>query len=173
MMKKILLAAALVAAACSCTKEGAARFEGYYSYKLSGNISFEATTPASSDGDTAPYKMTFSISPESGQLNILTEDKKSGAVVLTMNALGGDAVAVTGKAEDSSLTLDDFTKRFSFDLSSTALERTHSFTVSGTGERLDDILIIRFTASGSMDYLGRSYVVSGSEINCVARLNDR
>ena len=142
MMKKILLAAALVAAACSCTKEGAARFEGYYSYKLSGNISFEATTPASSDVDTAPDNMTFSISPESGQLNILTEDKKSGAVVLTMNALGGDAVAVTGKAEDSSLTLDD-------------------------------ILIIRFTASGSMDYLGRSYVVSGSEINCVARLNDR
>ena len=84
-----------------------------------------------------------------------------------------DPAAELFAAARGSLTLDDFTKRFSFDLSSTALERTHSFTVSGTGERLDDILIIRFTASGSMDYLGRSYVVSGSEINCVARLNDR
>ena len=65
-MKKILIAAALMAAACSCTKEGTARFEGYYSYKTSGTISFEATSAASSESELAPDEMTFSISPESG-----------------------------------------------------------------------------------------------------------
>ena len=173
MMKKILIAAALVAAVCSCTKEGAARFEGYYSYKLSGTISFEATAPASSDVGLAPDSMTFSISPESGQLNVLTEDKKSGMVVLTMNALLGDATTMTGKAEGTALTLDDCTKAFSFDLGSTAVERNHSFTISGNGERLDDILMLEFTASGTMEYLGRSYVVTGSDLNCIARLNER
>lgn len=173
MMKKILIAAALVAAACSCTKEGAARFEGYYSYKLSGTISFEATSPASSDVGLAKDNMTFSISPESGQMNVLTEDKKSGMVVLTMNALLGDATTMTGKAEGTTLTLDDCTKAFSFDLGSTAVERNHSFTISGTGERLDDILMLEFTASGTMEYLGRSYVVTGSDLSCIARLNER
>lgn len=173
MMKRILFAAALIAAACSCSKEGAARFEGYYSYKLSGTISFEATTASSASTEIAPDKMTFSIMPESGQLNILTEDRKSGSIVMTMNAVGGDATTTTGKAQGSTLTLDDCTKRMSFDLSSTALERGQSFTLSGSGKRLDDVLIIDFTASGTMDYLGRSYVVTDSDINCVARLNDR
>ena len=172
-MKKILTAAVLIAAVCSCTKEGTARFEGYYSYKTSGTISFEATTSGESDSELAPDSMTFSISPASGQLNVLTGDRKSGAVVLTMNAVAGDAVAVDGKAEGSSLTLDDFTKRVSFDLSSSTVERSHSFTFSGSGERLGDMLLLEFTVSGSMDYLGRSYVVSGSDIDCVARLNER
>ena len=160
-MKKILIAAALMAAACSCTKEGTARFEGYYSYKTSGTISFEATSAASSESELAPDEMTFSISPESGTL------------VLTMNAVAGGVAKVEGKAEGSSLTLEDFSKHVSFELSSSAVERNHDFTFSGSGERLDDMLLIDFTASGSMDYMGRSYVVTGSDIKCVARLNDR
>lgn len=173
MMKRILFAAALLAAACSCTKEGAARFEGYYSYKLSGTISFEATTPGSTTEELAPDNMTFSISPESGQLNILTEDKKSGSVVMTMNAIGGNVSTMKGKAEGNSLVLDDSARRISFELSSTAVDRTQTLTMSGTGKRLDDMLIMEFTASGGMDYLGRSYVVTGSDIDCVARINDR
>lgn len=172
-MKKILIAAALMAAACSCTKEGTARFEGYYSYKTSGTISFEATSAASSESELAPDEMTFSISPESGQLNILTRDRKSGTLVLTMNTVAGGVSKVEGKAEGSSLTLEDFSKHVSFELSSSAVERNHDFTFSGSGERLDDMLLIDFTASGSMDYMGRSYVVTGSDIKCVARLNDR
>lgn len=171
MMKRILIAAALIAAACSCTKEGAARFEGYYSYKTSGTISFEATSAADSSV-LAPDSMTFSISPESGQLNILTRDKKSGAVVLTMNAVAGDVAKVEGKAEGSRLTLEDFTKHVSFELSSSSVERSHDFTFSGSGERLDDMLLLDFAVTGSMEYLGRTYVVTGSDINCVARLND-
>ena len=166
-MKKILIAAALMAAACSCSKEGTARFEGYYSYKTSGTISFEATSAASSESELAPDEMTFSISPESGQLNILTRDRKSGTLVLTMNAVAGGVAKVEGKAEGSSLTLEDFSKHVNFELSSSAVERSRS------GERLDDMLLIDFTASGSMDYMGRSYVVTGSDIKCVARLNDR
>lgn len=173
MMKRILFAAALAAAVCSCTKEGTARFEGYYSYKLSGTITFEATTPASSAVDPAPDNMTFSITPESGQLNILTEDRKSGLATITMNAVGGDVTTTTAKAQGTTLTLDDFRKRVSFDISSTAIERGHILTMSGSGKRLDDVLVIEFTASGSMDYLGRSYVVTGSDIDCVARSNDR
>lgn len=171
MMKRILFAAALLTAACSCTKEGAARFEGYYSYKLSGTVSFEAASSSSTSGGLAPDNVTFTILPESGQLNILTEDKKSGSVLMTLNAVGGDVTTITGKAEGNSLLLDDSAKRIHFEISGTPASR--NLTLSGTGKRLDDMLIIEFTASGGMDYLGRSYVVTGSDIDCVARLNGR
>ncbi len=173
-MRKLFAAGLLTLALCSCSKEGATLFEGYYSYKLSGTVSFLATDSATTDS-AGPDELTLEMSPESGQLNILIKDKASGTVVMTMNALGGGALSVSGKAEGSSLSFEDFTKYMEFeDSEATLISTTTScrLTLSGSGEKLDDVLILSFTASGTMDYKERTYVVSGSEITCIARSNE-
>lgn len=176
-MKKTLLAAAvMLAALCSCTKEGAEKFEGYYSYKLSGTIELK-TTEEQSDADQegtvtiAPDRLTLTLKNEAGQMNILTRDKKSGDMLITMNAMGGDVTTLQATADGDKLEIAPTSRRLPVEM--TAGSSTCTVMLSGTGEKLDDVIIINFTAgSGEYSYLGRKYQVSGSKIECVAKSND-
>lgn len=177
-MKKTLCAAALMLAVlCSCTKEGAKRFEGYYSYKLSGTVSLKAVeeeTDESSDGTVtvAPDELTLSLNPESGQMNILTRDNDSGEMLVTMNAVGGDVTTFEAVASGKQISFSETQKRVSFETSSIST-RSCTLTLSGDGEKLDDVIVISFKAvSGEYSYLGRKYEVTDSKIECVAKSND-
>ncbi len=176
-MKKTLLAALLtIAALTSCTKEGAKLFEGYYSYKLSGTISLTAVADAEateeSGPEIAPDELTLTLAPEAGQMNILTRDRGNGDMVLTMNAIGGDVTTMQAKADGNDLDISPVSKRFTLEI--TAGSKSYTAMIIGTGERLEDVVIINFIAvSGEYSYLGRKYEVTDSNITCVAKSNGR
>lgn len=171
----MLAALFMLAALCSCTKEGAERFEGYYSYKLSGTVELKATEEqgdADREGSVtiAPDQLTLTLKNEAGQMNILTRDKKSGDMLITMNAMGGDVTTMQAKADGSRLEITPASRRLQVEM---AAGSACTVMLSGTGEKLDDVIILSLTAeSGEYSYLGRKYQVSGSKIECVARSND-
>lgn len=169
----LIAAAAALCVLCSCSKEGAKLFEGYYSYKMSGEISYAATSPADESAVvTAPDGLTFKLQSESGQMNILCRDRKSGSMTLTLNASGGDVCVVDAKAEGSSLKTAEIDKTFK------VTDSVQSFikldvTLEGEGEKLDDVVLLHLKAkSGTLHYLGRDYEVASSRIECVAKEND-
>ena len=167
-MKKTLFAAALaVAALCSCTKEGTEIFEGYYSYKLSGEITLTQIVDET-DTVTVPEVLTLSLTPESGQMNILTRDKDGGEMVVTMNAMGGDATTFEASVEDGKLVIPASDKYFSSELLKFKL------SISGEGSKLSDMVLMDLTAAQTeISYLGRNYTLTDSKITCVATSNDR
>lgn len=169
----LIAAAAALCALCSCSKEGAKLFEGYYSYKISGEISYAATSPADEDAVvSAPDELTFKLQSESGQMNILARDKKSGTMTLTFNAVGGDAYVVDATAESSTLTIGEMEKTFKVTDSGQSFIKL-DVTLDGEGEKLDDVVLLHLKAkSGTLHYLGRDYEVASSRIECVAKEND-
>ncbi len=176
-MKKALLAAAMMLAVlCSCTKEGTKRFEGYYSYKLSGTIELKATEEqgdADQEGTVtiAPDQITLTVKNEAGQMNILTRDKDNGEMLITMNAMGGDVTTMQATAGSDKLDIAPTSRRLPVEI--TAGSSTCNVILSGTGEKLDNVVIINFSAeSGEYSYLGRKYEVVGSRIECVAKSNN-
>ena len=190
-MKKTLFAAALtlllaLTALCSCSKEGTELFEGYYSYKLSGEITLTEIIESEGDesgnadsqsgegeGDTdteaaEPQALTLTLTPESGQMNILTRDKDGGKMVITLNAMGGDVTTLEASVEDGKLIIAASDKHFSSELVKLKL------SISGEGSKLSDMVLMDLTAAQTeISYLGKNYTLTGSKISCVATSNDR
>ena len=171
-MKKTLFAPALtlllaLTALCSCSKEGTELFEGYYSYKLSGEITLTQIVDET-DTVTVPEVLTLSLTPESGQMNILTRDKDGGKMVITLNAMGGDATTFEASVEDGKLVIPASDKYFSSELLKFKL------SISGEGSKLSDMVLMDLTAAQTeISYLGRNYTLTDSKITCVATSNDR
>ena len=171
-MKKTLFAPALtlllaLTALCSCSKEGTELFEGYYSYKLSGEITLTQIVDET-DTVTVPEVLTLSLTPESGQMNILTRDKDGGKMVITLNAMGGDATTFEASVEDGKLVIPASDKYFSSELLKFKL------SISGEGSKLSDMVLMDLTAAETeISYLGRNYTLTDSKITCVATSNDR
>jgi hypothetical protein len=194
-MKKTLFATALtlllaLTALCSCSKEGTELFEGYYSYKLSGEITLteivesegdgtgdaDSQTEGDQTGDTGsdteeaaePQVLTLTLTPESGQMNILTRDKDGGKMVITLNAMGGDATTLEASVEDGKLVIPASDKYFSSELLKFKL------SISGEGSKLSDMVLMDLTAAETeISYLGKNYTLTDSKITCVATSNDR
>ena len=171
-MKKTLFAPALtlllaLTAFCSCTKEGTEIFEGYYSYKLSGEITLTQIVDET-DTVTVPEVLTLSLTPESGQMNILTRDKDGGKMVITLNAMGGDATTLEASVEDGKLVIPASDKYFSSELLKFKL------SISGEGSKLSDMVLMDLTAAETeISYLGKNYTLTDSKITCVATSNER
>ncbi len=194
-MKKTLFTPALtlllaLTALCSCSKEGTELFEGYYSYKLSGEITLteiieteedgtgdaDSQTEGDQTGDTGsdtgetaePQVLTLTLTPESGQMNILTRDKDGGKMVITLNAMGGDATTLEASVEDGKLVIPASDKYFSSELLKFKL------SISGEGTKLSDMVLMDLTAAETeISYLGKNYTLTDSKITCVATSNDR
>ena len=93
-------------------------------------------------------------------------------MVLTMNAIGGDVTTMQAKADGNGLDISPVSKRFTLEI--TAGSKSYTAMIIGTGERLEDVVIINFIAvSGEYNYLGRKYEVTDSNITCVAKSNGR
>jgi len=164
--------------ATSCSKEGAKLFEGYYSYKLSGSITLTEASPE--EGQEAETR-ELNIISESGQMNILTRDSSTGGMVITMRPVSASVSVFEATASGSAIEIDPAVKRFTVRLSSSTSGSSSSssessgiscdVTVGGNGERIEDVLILYFSASGQTTYLGTLYDVTASDIKCVGQLN--
>lgn len=145
-------------------------FEGYYSYKLSGEITLTEIIEQSDEDAEAvePEVLMLTLNPESGQMNILTRDKKEGTMVVTMNALGGDVTTFEAKVEDGRLILPGGEKHMSSDVLKFKLR------LSGTGTKLDDVVLLDLVAAETeIERLDKNYKLTDSKITCVASSNDR
>lgn len=165
-MKKILLMiSALSLLFVSCSKEGPARFEGNWSYKTSGTVTLVPTSGSSSE------QVTATIVNESGQMDIMTADSKSGQVLITMNALLGGATVMKGTAVDKRIDIEPFQKTVELVTANVDAAAT-SVSVSGYGERFDDTIIFYLEYEGDCTLEQTDYRIGGSDIVCIAKLND-
>lgn len=160
----------------SCDKdEGADFFDGYYSYKISGDFTLEAVDTTGTD-DT----LNFILNSESGQMNILTRDECNGTMLVSFNETSGEAFTVEATASGRTLTLEPTRRYISYhaegrtpDIISDVASYTVPVIQSGTAEKLDDVVIFHLNFDGStITHNDREYTITASSIEGVAKDND-
>lgn len=129
-----VLAAVLLAA---CNKD-VKKITGDYSYKLSGQVSFE-----DADGN-----QTSILASKRGQMNIRADKHgEKGDIVVTFNEMNGGAYSCTGRVEGDSIFFNpyEFSTRFSSaDSVVDLIQLGHVYTVQsqGRGVVLDNVILM-------------------------------
>lgn len=179
-MKYILKTVALFAAALSlaaCGRECAGLFGGSYSFKTSGTVTADLKADFTRADGTAVQLdttgMEIALVTEQGQMNILKDSRD--AVVVTMNVLGGDVKVFNAYADGDVLTVEPFRTRVKLNVGRIG-QLEIPVTVSGTAERLGDVVIWELEYEGDAKTVlpdGSAEIgISDSEVKCVAREND-
>ena len=155
----------LMLSVASCTKEGTEKFEGEYTFKMGGTLTL---APVDTTGiDT----MRLSLASEMGQMKITTIDKEARLAIVTMDILGNGAVVLDATENDGRLELTPKERRTSIVISG----MTHSdadLTLSGYGERYEDMIVFNMKYSGEYVYRGVNYEVTSSQVDCIATMNE-
>lgn len=173
LMKRFLTVAAVavsVVLAVSCTKEGAPRFKGNYTFKTSGTITVRPS------GDEAAEAVRISLSDESGQMDIVTADKSSGNMVVAMNIVGGSVMTFDAVADGKTLTVTPFSRQLTVPVAEEGglMEISHpeaTVTVTGYAERYADALLFWLEYQGTYTWEDVEYEIVDSDISCWAREN--
>lgn len=141
-MKRFLMAAAVILSmlAVSCTKEGAPRFKGNYTFKTSGTVT---VSPA---GDESAEPQKLKLLDENGQMDVVVSDKNTGEMIVAMNILGGSVLTFNAVADGKTLTITPFSRQLTIPVTDegSLLETAYpvaSVTVSGYAERYADALM--------------------------------
>ncbi len=165
----VISAMLLVVCVSSCSnKEGAALFEGSYSFKTSGSLKVEKTL-SEEIGDESPSstEATLSLTAESGQMNIVKDGKNQ--VIITMNIIGSDVLVFKGEVSGQTLNITE-AKRTA-NIHDGSISAAFDCTVNGYAKKYDDLLIFTLSYSGDGSSALYSYTIISSEVNCVAKLN--
>ncbi|MGN0188938.1 MAG: hypothetical protein ACI395_05425 [Candidatus Cryptobacteroides sp.] len=162
-----IAAAAAFLVFASCTKEGTARFDGNFTFKTGGTIT--VTEKDNTAGGAEPE--TISLTAEGGQMDILTVDKKTGKMIVTMNITGGTVLTFDALAQEKTLTLEPIERTVKISVGNDLTKVDAKVTVSGFGERFTDVIIFRLTYEGGYTFLGTEYVIQSSSVDCVAKKN--
>ena len=171
-MRNIYLSIAAAAAflvLASCAKEGTARFDGNYTFKTGGTITVLQKEEPS--GGTPAEPQTISLTAEGGQMDILTVDRKTGDMIVTMNITGGTVLTFNAVAQGKTLTLAETQRTVKIPVATDLAKPEAIVTVSGFGERFTDVVIFRLTYEGSYTFLGTEYTIKSSSVDCVAKEN--
>ena len=173
-IKVITAIVMLSAVLCSCSKEGTALFKGNYSFKTSGTIS---ARQISEPADTLlPSDVTIKLATESGQMDITPRD--GDAMLVSMNVTGGDMLVYDAQASAEELTVcpdtRSITLTFPSEDDSQILPHTicADIAISGSGHRYDNIILFKFTYSGTFQVGDTEYEIYSSDIDCRAKLNE-
>ncbi len=167
------LAALAVTAAffTGCSKEGPGRFEGNYSFNTSGTL----TLVPQGSGSGTDNSLTVSILSEGGQMDIVTADKKAGNMIVTMRPLGDGVQVFDAVADGKTITLQPLARVLEISWSGSVLSQTATanVSVSGYGERYNDVIIFRLDYAGTCTAPdGTVYDITESRVDCVAKEND-
>lgn len=169
MNKSIVIAlAALFLAACG--KEPGKEFMGSYSYRMSGSIDMVAEPLAEGETSMAPDAFVITLANQMGSLDIVTLDADNETLFVSLRPLNGSIMSFEGKVEDGLLVLSSRDVRLK-GVGGGVESRWYDVTLGGSAKRLSNLLHINFEASGEMEYLGRRYRVSDSDIECVGTVN--
>lgn len=156
--------------AVACTKEGAPRFKGNYTFKTSGTVTVRPS------GDEGAEQTVISLIDENGQLDVVMTDRNSGDMVVAMNIVGGSVLTFNAVAEGRTLTITPFTRHLVIPveddsaIGGTALPEA-AVTVSGYAERYTDALLFWIEYTGTYTVDGVEYEIVDSDISCWAKEN--
>ena len=113
---------------------------------------------------------------ESGQMHILRD---GDGMVLTMNITGGDPFVTTAAAEGDRMVLSPAKRSVSVrpwggDGHADADVRSLNFywTLSGSGRRLENMVLMDLEFEGEYSYDGFDGVISSSNVQCIATENE-
>lgn len=187
---------------CACSQKGPAAFRGWYSFKTGGSLDFKGkiyeTKPDTVGIDTTVNTITIAGIPvrdtvftyrtvedtiavrdtfvtrrlvtESGQMHILRQDGDS--LVITMNITGGDPVVMGGRADGNDITIGKKRRFVQVYESNNILYKNVDMTVSGSGKRYDNMVILDLYYEGEYSDSGFDGTVSESRVNCIATENE-
>lgn len=137
-MKRNLFLSLILIGWCACSND-ARLLSGDYSYKTSGSVVIATDTE----------EVTYQLPDKIGQLNVVdlkATDKDS--VLLVFNEMGGNLTTTYARISDDSIELLPYTTTLSITTGSGA--GTYDITVSGTGMRYDDLIMLRETYDGTL-----------------------
>lgn len=171
-MKRFLMAAAVILSmlAVSCTKEGAPRFKGNYTFKTSGTVT---VSPA---GDESAEPQKLKLLDENGQMDVVVSDKNTGEMIVAMNILGGSVLTFNAVADGKTLTITPFSRQLTIPVTDegSLLETAYpvaSVTVSGYAERYADALMFWIEYEGKYTFQDVEYEIVSSDVSCWAKEN--
>ncbi len=170
-MKNIMLAIALFAlmALASCQNKGLNLFQGDYSYKTSGSVTF---TEVPIEGDSMLVSFGVNLQNEIGHLEIATLDKRNDSVLVVMNALGGKVDVARAHVENDKIRFADFRKKLRIVNLDPSLDFECQVTVHAEGSMYDgNLLLVRMIYEGEYQIINKTFAVYGSEITMTATRN--
>ena len=165
-----LTALAAVISLSSCQKEKGYEFKGSYSYKLSGSIAMQGEPLEEGSTSLAPDTITLSLESETGAMNVVSAGE--GGFLVFLNPFLGNLNVFDAEVSEGKLIFLPSPVRLKAKTDEIANYALYDFTLSGEGERLENLLYATFEAQGSLSYRGRNYSVSESRIELVGTIND-
>ena len=187
---------------CSCDKEGAAVFEGNYSFKTGGSLDatgkvydikydtigvdtliYDYTVGEVTLHDTV-YRYhtqndTISSRDTVVTLHLVAESgqmhilrAEGNDMIVTMNVTGGDPVVMDAVVADGVITLNPTRRMVPVREWINEGQTYFDMTVSGSGKRYDNMVLFDLTYEGTYNYAGFEGVVTGSRVNCIATENE-
>lgn len=116
--------------------------------------------------------LTKTIVPKSGQMHVLADG--ADKVKLTLNVTAGTPVVFDGTVSDGVLSLVPSTQKVLIYKDDAILDVLQDIllTVSGTGRRYENTLIIDLNYSGSFNLGKVPCTVNSSSVKCIATLNE-
>ena len=137
-MKRNLFFSLILIGCCACSND-ARLLSGDYSYKTSGSVVI------STDTEEIAYQLPDKI----GQLNVVdlkATDKDS--VLLVLNEMGGSLTTIYARISADSIELQPYTTTLT--ITTGKGTGTYDITVSGTGIRYDDLIMLHETYDGTL-----------------------
>ena len=165
-----LTALAAVISLSSCQKEEGYEFKGSYSYKLSGSIAMQGEPLEEGSTSLAPDTITLHLESETGAMNV--DSAGESGILVSLNPFLGNLNVFDAEVSEGKLIFLPSPVRLKAKTDEIANYALYDFTLSGEGERLENLLYATFEAQGSLSYRGRNYSVSESRIELVGTIND-
>ena len=137
-MKKNLFFIFILIGCCACSND-ARLLSGDYSYKTSGSVVISTDTE----------EITYQLPDKIGQLNVVdlkATDKDS--VLLVLNEMGGSLTTIYARISADSIELQPYTTTLT--ITTGKGTGTYDITVSGTGIRYDDLIMLHETYDGTL-----------------------
>ncbi|MDD6642015.1 MAG: hypothetical protein PUE55_05420 [Bacteroidales bacterium] len=137
-MKRNLFFSLILIGCCACSND-ARLLSGDYSYKTSGSVVISTDTE----------EITYQLPDKIGQLNVVdlkATDKDS--VLLVLNEMGGSLTTIYARISADSIELQPYTTTLT--ITTGKGTGTYDITVSGTGIRYDDLIMLHETYDGTL-----------------------
>ncbi|MDY4512912.1 MAG: hypothetical protein SPE10_05635 [Paludibacteraceae bacterium] len=137
-MKRNLFLSLILIGCCACSND-ARLLSGDYSYKTSGSVVISTDTE----------EITYQLPDKIGQLNVVdlkATDKDS--VLLVLNEMGGSLTTIYARISADSIELQPYTTTLT--ITTGKGTGTYDITVSGTGIRYDDLIMLHETYDGTL-----------------------
>ena len=137
-MKRNLFFFFFLIGCCACSND-ARLLSGDYSYKTSGSVVIATDTE----------EVTYQLPDKIGQLNVVdlkATDKDS--VLLVLNEMGGSLTTIYARISADSIELQPYTTTLT--ITTGKGTGTYDITVSGTGIRYDDLIMLHETYDGTL-----------------------